>query len=100
MANPLNVVQQFQQAIGKGDFTAARHLLQDNLSFHGPIDTFHKARAVSGGISWGRCMFLTRLGVAEGKATEHENYMEIYDPKTFIAAVTALFEQRTIEFTD
>ena len=41
-----------------------------------------------------------RLGLAEGKATEHENYMEIYDPKTFVAAVTALFEQRTIEFTD
>jgi len=41
-----------------------------------------------------------RLGLAEGKATEHENYMEMYDPKTFVAAVTALFEQRTIEFTD
>jgi len=42
MANPLNVVQQFQQAVGKGDFSAARQLLQDNLSFRGPIDTFHK----------------------------------------------------------
>jgi limonene-1,2-epoxide hydrolase len=42
MANPLNVIQQFQQAIGKGDFTAARQLLQDNLSFRGPIDTFQK----------------------------------------------------------
>jgi len=41
-----------------------------------------------------------RIGLAEGKATEHENYMEIYDPKTFLAAVSALFEQRTIEFTD
>ena len=41
-----------------------------------------------------------RIGLAEGKATEHENYMEIYDQKTFIAAVTALFDQRTIEFTD
>ena len=41
-----------------------------------------------------------RLGLAEGKATEHENYMEMYDPKTFVAAVTALFEQKTIEFTD
>ena len=41
-----------------------------------------------------------RIGLAEGKATEHENYMEMYDPKTFVAAVTALFEQRTIEFTD
>ena len=42
MANPLNVIQQFQQAVGKGDFTAARHLLHDNLSFRGPLDTFHK----------------------------------------------------------
>ena len=41
-----------------------------------------------------------RIGLAEGKATEHENYVESYDPKIFIAAVTALFEQRTIEFTD
>ena len=42
MANPINVVQHFQQALGKGDFTAARHLLHDNLSFRGPLDTFHK----------------------------------------------------------
>jgi len=41
-----------------------------------------------------------RIGLAEGKATEHENYMEMYDPKTFVAAVSALFEQKTIEFTD
>jgi len=41
-----------------------------------------------------------RVGLAEGKATEHENYMEIYDPKMLTAGVTALFEQRTIEFTD
>src|SRR5215469_4583830 len=42
LANPLTIVQQFQQALGKGDFTAARHLLHDNLSFRGPIDTFHE----------------------------------------------------------
>jgi len=41
-----------------------------------------------------------RVGLAEGKATEHGNYMEMYDPKTFLAAVSALFEQRAIEFTD
>ena len=41
-----------------------------------------------------------RNGLAEGKAAELEHYMEIYDPKTFRAAVTALFEQRTIEFAD
>jgi hypothetical protein len=42
MANPLNVIQQFQQALGNGDFTAARQLLHDNLSFRGPIDTCQK----------------------------------------------------------
>jgi len=42
MANPLNVIQQFHQATGKGDFTSARKLLDDNLSFRGPIDTFQK----------------------------------------------------------
>ena len=41
-----------------------------------------------------------RNGLAEGKATELERYMDIYEPKTFVAAVTALFEQRTIEFND
>lgn len=41
-----------------------------------------------------------RNQLAEGKAVELERYMEIYDPKTFTAAVTALFQQRTIEFTD
>jgi hypothetical protein len=45
-------------------------------------------------------MFLTALALRRGKATEHENYMEMYDPKTFVAAVNALLEQRTIEFTD
>ena len=40
MTNSLKVIQQFQQATGKGDFTAARRLLEDNLSFRGPIDTF------------------------------------------------------------
>jgi len=41
-----------------------------------------------------------RNGLAEGKATELERYMEIYDPETFQSAVTALFERRTVDFTD
>lgn len=41
-----------------------------------------------------------RQGLAEGKAAELACSMEIYDPRTFTAAVNALFEQRTIEFTD
>ncbi len=41
MANANKTVSDFQKALGKGDFAAARKLLHDNLSFHGPIDTFH-----------------------------------------------------------
>jgi enoyl-CoA hydratase/carnithine racemase len=41
-----------------------------------------------------------RIGLDEGKAVEHERSMEIYDPETFVAAIKALFEQRTIEFAD
>lgn len=36
-------------------------------------------------------------GLAEGEAVGLERYMEIYDQKTFTDAVTALFDQRTIE---
>lgn len=43
MSKPKETVLAFQQAIGKKDFAAARKLLQDNLEFRGPIDTFHKA---------------------------------------------------------
>jgi len=40
MANANKIVGDYQQAMGKGDFDAARKLLHDNLSFHGPIETF------------------------------------------------------------
>jgi len=43
MPKPHETVLAFQQAIGHKDFTSARKLLQDNLEFRGPIDTFHKA---------------------------------------------------------
>jgi SnoaL-like domain len=42
MENASKVVGDYQQAVGKGDFAAARKLLHDNLSFHGPIETFDK----------------------------------------------------------
>jgi SnoaL-like domain len=42
MANAAAVVQGYTRALGKGDFAAARTYLHDNLSFHGPIDTFDK----------------------------------------------------------
>jgi enoyl-CoA hydratase/carnithine racemase len=41
-----------------------------------------------------------RLGLAEGKAVELERSMEIYDPKTFVPAIKALFEGRTVQFDD
>jgi enoyl-CoA hydratase/carnithine racemase len=41
-----------------------------------------------------------QIGLAEGKATELERYMEICEPQTFVAAVTALLERRRIDFTD
>jgi limonene-1,2-epoxide hydrolase len=37
------IVLAYQEAVGKKDFSAARKLLQDNLEFRGPIDTFHRA---------------------------------------------------------
>jgi hypothetical protein len=40
MANASKIVSDCQQALGKGDFDAARKLVHDNLSFRGPIDTF------------------------------------------------------------
>lgn len=42
MAKTLEVVQKYQEATGKGDFGAARKLVRDDLSFHGPIDQFDK----------------------------------------------------------
>lgn len=41
-ANAGEIVQQFQQAIGRGDVAAARKYLDDNLSFQGPFDNFDK----------------------------------------------------------
>lgn len=43
MPKPHEIVLAFQEAIGHKDFAAARKLMQDNLEFRGPIDTFHKA---------------------------------------------------------
>jgi hypothetical protein len=41
MANANKIVSDYQQALGKGDFAAARKFMHDNLSFQGPLDTFH-----------------------------------------------------------
>ncbi len=42
MVKASKIVGDYQQAMGKGDFAAARKLLHDNLSFHGPIETFDR----------------------------------------------------------
>lgn len=43
MAKLQEIVLDFQRAIGRKDFQAARKLLNDNMEFRGPIDTFHNA---------------------------------------------------------
>lgn len=43
MSSARETVENYQAALGKGDFAAARKLLQDDMTFQGPIDTFHQA---------------------------------------------------------
>ena len=43
MSNAKEIVEKYKAAMGKGDFTAARKLLHDDLIFQGPIDNFNKA---------------------------------------------------------
>jgi hypothetical protein len=42
MSKANEIIANFQQALGKGDFGAARSLLQDDLSFRGPFETFDR----------------------------------------------------------
>src|SRR5262249_37846657 len=37
------IVKSYQAALGAGDFAAARNLMRDDMTFHGPFDTFHTA---------------------------------------------------------
>jgi SnoaL-like protein len=37
------IVESYRVALGKGDFASARNLMQDNMIFEGPLDTFNKA---------------------------------------------------------
>ena len=43
MSSAKEIVEQYKEAMGQGDFAAARKLLHDDLVFQGPIDTFNKA---------------------------------------------------------
>jgi hypothetical protein len=40
--NAAEVVGSLQKAIGAGDYDAARKHMHDDMTFRGPIDTFHK----------------------------------------------------------
>jgi hypothetical protein len=42
MTTPLEVAQSFKVAMGKGDLTAARKLMRDDMTFKGPFDSFDK----------------------------------------------------------
>src|SRR5260370_34998858 len=42
-ANAREIVERYQAALGKGDFATARTLMQDNMTFQGPLDTFNTA---------------------------------------------------------
>ncbi len=43
MASAKEIVERYKAAMGRGDFTAARQLLHDDLLFQGAIDTFNRA---------------------------------------------------------
>src|SRR5215469_18653482 len=43
MSSARETVESYQAALGKGDFSTARKLMQDDMTFQGPIDTFHQA---------------------------------------------------------
>jgi hypothetical protein len=40
--NAAEVVSSLQKALGAADFETARKHMHDDMTFHGPIDTFHK----------------------------------------------------------
>src|SRR5437868_14753254 len=43
MTSASEIVESYQAALSKGDFATARTLMQDNMTFQGPLDTFNKA---------------------------------------------------------
>ncbi len=45
MTGAKEIVEAYKAALGSGDYSAARKLLQDDLVFNGPIDSFNTADA-------------------------------------------------------
>lgn len=42
-ASASEIVKNYRAALGRGDFATARTLMQDDMTFHGPFDTFNTA---------------------------------------------------------
>jgi ketosteroid isomerase-like protein len=42
-ASASKIVENYRTALGKGDFVTARKLMQDDMTFQGPFDTFTTA---------------------------------------------------------
>jgi hypothetical protein len=42
-ASAREIVERYRAALGKGDVATARTLMQDNMTFQGPLDTFNTA---------------------------------------------------------
>jgi len=90
MAKALEVVMAYQQAVGQEDFPAARKLLQDNLEFHGPIETLHKADDLIQSI---RKLSSIVEGVEVKKVFEDGNDVcVLYDMKTKVAGTSFISE--------
>ena len=43
MSSASEVVESYRAALGRGDFGGARQLMQDDMTFQGPLDTFNTA---------------------------------------------------------
>jgi len=43
MTSAKEIVESYKAAMGRGDWSAARELLHDDLAFQGPIDSFNRA---------------------------------------------------------
>jgi len=42
-ANASDIVESYRGALAQGDYDTARRLMQDNMTFQGPLDTFNTA---------------------------------------------------------
>ncbi len=86
-SRPQEIVDQYYAAWTNRDFAAARALLHDNLSFHGPIDTFDNADDYVAAI---RQLASIVKGVEKRKVfIDGQDICEVYDLVTATPAGTA-----------